>query len=226
MKRIAMAIVLCAACIGPVQEVKPQAKEPERPPAEAPRPAIISDDTSTVEYRGQAEGKSLLEVADPFGAQVEIHEGERLLSRDVAPMAVNVEVDHWYRVAARLPSGAVREKKVQARIGQVASVHFPDAPPTGPTAMAREEFKHLIDAIDREPGDAAKLAVLKTAAASSFFTTAMAGVLLEHIVHRESKLGVIPIVKDRILDKQNAYTLYQHFTYREDKAKVQEMLEH
>jgi hypothetical protein len=53
----------------------------------------------------------------------------------------------------------------------------------------------------------------------------MAGVLLEHIVHRESKLGVIPIVKDRILDKQNAYTLYQHFTYREDKAKVQEMLE-
>jgi hypothetical protein len=91
--------------------------------------------------------------------------------------------------------------------------------------MTRDEFKRLIDAIDREPGDAAKLAVLKTAAANSFFTTAMAGVLLEHIVHRESKLGVIPIVKDRILDKQNAYTLYQHFTYREDKAKVQEMLE-
>ncbi len=181
MKRIAMAIVLCAGCIGPAQEVKPQAKEPERPPPEAPRPTVIADEGSSVEYRGQAEGKSLLEVADPFGAQVEIHEGERLV--------------------------------------------IPDTPPTGPTAMTGDEFKRLIDAIDREPGDAAKLAVLKTAAASSFFTTAMAGVLLEHIVHRESKLGVIPIVKDRILDKQNAYTLYQHFTYREDKAKVQEMLE-
>jgi hypothetical protein len=226
MKRIVMALLFCAACSGPVQEVKPQPRETEKPPVEMPRPAVVADDGSTVEYRGQAEGKSLLEVADPFGAQVEIREGERLLSRDVAPMAVNVEVDHWYRVAARLPSGAVREKKVQARVGQVASVRFADAPPTGPTAMTREEFKHLIDAIDREPGDAAKLAVLKTAAANAFFTTTMAGEFLEHIVHREGKLAVIPIVKERILDKQNAYTLYQHFTYREDKAKVQEMLEH
>jgi len=225
MKRIAMALLLCAACSGPVQEVKPQPREPERPPAEAPRPVVIAEDGSTVEYRGQAEGKSILEVADPFGAQVEIREGERLVSRDVAPMAVNVEVDHWYRVAARLPSGSVREKKVQARVGQVASVRFTDTPLTGPTAMTREEFKQLIDAVDREPGDPAKLAVLKTAAASSFFTTAMAGVILEHIVHRENKLAAIPIVKDRILDKQNAYTLYQHFTYREDKTKVQEMLE-
>src|SRR5260370_42502431 len=68
MKRIAMAIVLCAGCVAPAQEVKPQAKEPERPPPEAPRPTVIADEGSSVEYRGQAEGKSLLEVADPFGA--------------------------------------------------------------------------------------------------------------------------------------------------------------
>jgi len=58
MKRIAMAIVLCAGCVAPAQEVKPQAKEPERPPPEAPRPTVIADEGSSVEYRGQAEGKS------------------------------------------------------------------------------------------------------------------------------------------------------------------------
>jgi hypothetical protein len=35
----------------------------------------------------------------------------------------------------------------------------------------------------------------------------------------------VQILKDRILDRENAFWLYQHFTYREDKAKVQEMLE-
>jgi Domain of unknown function (DUF4476) len=54
----------------------------------------------------------------------------------------------------------------------------------------------------------------------------MAGVLIDHIVHRENKLAAVPILKDRILDRENAFWLYQHFTYREDKAKVQEILEH
>jgi len=57
-------------------------------------------------------------------------------------------------------------------------------------------------------------------------TSAMAGVLIDHIVYRENKLAAVPILKDRILDRENAFWLYQHFTYREDKAKVQEILEH
>ena len=39
-------------------------------------------------------------------------------------------------------------------------------------------------------------------------------------------LAAVPLLKDRILDRENAFWLYQHFTYREDKAKVQEILEH
>ena len=65
-----------------------------------------------------------------------------------------------------------------------------------------------------------------SAAAKQWFTSAMAGVVIDHIVYRESKLAAVPILKDRILDRENAFWLYQHFTYREDKAKVQEILEH
>ena len=35
----------------------------------------------------------------------------------------------------------------------------------------------------------------------------------------------VPLIKGRILDRQNAYLLYQHFTYREDKELVRQMLE-
>ena len=92
--------------------------------------------------------------------------------------------------------------------------------------MTDKDFRTLRTALDREAGDAAKLAVLRTAAAGAFFTTAQAGQLIDRLVYRDDKLAAVPILKDRILDKQNAWQLYQHFTYREDKMKVQEMLEH
>ena len=179
-----------------------------------------------VEYRPQSEGKTLLEVASPAGARVDVHEGQALLGRDVAPMAVRAEADHWYVVAARLPTGELRETKVQTRAGQIASVHFATAAPQGPQAMSHDGFTDFVHGVDAEAGDEAKLRLLKSAAAREWFTAAMAGVLIDHIVHRENKLLAVPLLKDRILDRENAFWLYQHFTYRDDKAKVQEMLEH
>ena len=223
MKR-ALILAVAAACAAPVQQAKPT-------PAPAPQPeplppARVVEQSATVQYRAQAEGKSLVEVAAPAGARVDVREGQALLGRDVAPMTVSAEPDHWYVVEARLPSGTVRETKVQARAGQVASVHFDDTAPAGPQAMSRDAFKDFLHSLDIEAGDEAKLGLLRSAAAHEWFTSAMAGVLIDHVVHRDNKLAAVPILKDRILDKENAFWLYQHFTYREDKAKVQEMLEH
>lgn len=222
MNRIPL-LLLCCACAAKVQETRPP------PPAAAPvevKPAPVVEENVAVEYRPQSEGKTLLEVSSPSGARVDVKEGQALVGRDVAPMTVRAEADHWYVVAARLPSGAVRESKVQARAGQVASVRFVEAAPQGPQAMSREAFKDFVHNLDIEAGDEAKLRLIKSAAASQWFTAAMAGVLIDHVVHRENKLLAVPLLKDRILDKENAFWLYQHFTYREDKAKVQEMLEH
>jgi hypothetical protein len=222
MRRLAL-LFLCAACSGPAREAK---KDTPAPPPADPRPAAISDDEVAVEYRPQSEGKTLLEVASPTGARVDVREGQALIGRDVVPMTVRAEADHWYVVAARLPTGELRESKVQARAGQVAGVHFAVVAPAGPQAMSREAFKDFVHALDVEAGDQAKLHLLQSAAAREWFTAAMAGVLIDHVVHRENKLAAVPLLKDRILDRENAFWLYQHFTYREDKAKVQEMLEH
>jgi|GEM_PF-3308352 len=99
-------------------------------------------------------------------------------------------------------------------------------PPIGPQPLTHEEFHRLLNAVDQEAGDKAKLAIVGTAAAHAWFSTAQAGALIDHLVYRESKLLVVPVLKSRILDVQNEYLLYQHFTYREDKAKVEEMLAH
>jgi hypothetical protein len=225
MKKFALVLVCAAACSGPVQETrKEQAAAPA--PASSPVPSPAPTDEATVEYRAQAEGHSLIEVASPAGARVDVREGQALIGRDTVPMTVKAQPDHWYAIAARLPSGTARDVKIQARAGQVASVRFVDLAPQGPQAMSRDAFKSFVQAVDEEAGDEAKLNLIRSAAAHQWFTSAMAGVLIDHIVHRENKLAAVPILKDRILDRENAFWLYQHFTYREDKAKVQEILEH
>jgi|SRR5689334_24824749 hypothetical protein len=230
MRKLAPLFLCLAACPGQRQVVREEpapAPAPAAPPPAAPAPpaALIGEDVA-VEYRPQADGQALIEVASPAGARVDVREGEALVGRDSAPMTVKAEADHWYSIAARLPSGAAREAKVQARAGEVASLRFTDVTPQGPKAMSRDAFKDLVHALDEEAGDEAKLNLLRSAASHEWFTAAMAGVIIDHLAHRENKLSAVPVLKDRILDRENAFWLYQHFTWREDKAKVQEMLEH
>jgi hypothetical protein len=225
MKRLTLLLLCAAACTGPAQQTRKESA-PAPAPSAAVVPAPVASDEAAVEYRTQSEGHALIEVAGPAGARVDVREGQALIGRDTAPMTVKAQPDHWYAIGARLPSGTAREVKVQARAAQVASVRFIDLAPQGPQAMSREAFKAFLQAMDEEAGDQAKLNLIRSAAAHQWFTSAMAGVLIDHIVHRESKLSAVPILKDRILDRENAFWLYQHFTYREDKARVQEILEH
>ena len=122
-------LLLCLACA----TGGPQTRTPTPPPPAAEvRPAPVLEENVAVEYRPQSEGKTLLEVASPAGARVDVHEGQALVGRDLAPMTVRAEADHWYVVSARLPAGDLRETKVQARAGEIATVHFATAAPQGP----------------------------------------------------------------------------------------------
>jgi hypothetical protein len=230
--RLLALLALAAACacheVKPTPPPEPEPQPPAPPPAVVrpppePAPQVIVEEGMRLEYRPRG-GRTVVEVTEPEGAQVQAFDGPALVASDTVPLAFDAEPDHYYRLVMTLPGGAAREKKVQARPGQLLSIRVLAA--KGPQAMAEKEFRALKTALDRETGDQAKLAVLRTAATASYFTTAQAGALLDHLVYREDKLAAVPVLKDRILDKENAWQLYQHFTYREDKVKVQEMLEH
>src|SRR5205085_10144633 len=142
---------------------------------------------------------------------------------DSVEVAFDTRPDPYYRQVARMPSGAVSDKKVRARAGRLHSVRLQEA--KEPQAMSDKDFRALRKELEQERGDTVKLSLLRAAAASAYFTTAQAASLIDRLGYREDKLAAIPILKDRILDRENAWQLYQHFTYREDKMKVQEMLE-
>jgi glucose/arabinose dehydrogenase len=212
----------------PAPKPKPPPQKPKPPPpkvaqpAPEPPPVVIIEDGTRLEYRPHA-GRTVVEVTEPEGAQVQAFDGSALVADDTVPLAFDAQPDHYYRLVARFPSGAVRDKKVQAKAGRLLSVRLQEA--KEPQAMTDKDFRALRTELEHEHGDTAKLSILRTAAASGYFTTAQAASLIDRLVYREDKLAAIPILKDRILDRENAWQLYQHFTYREDKMKVQEMLE-
>jgi hypothetical protein len=240
----ALLFALVAGCPGRT-EVKPTAQEEEPPPPPLPKPkpppqkppapkppkvalpaepppVVIVEDGIRLEYRAHA-GHTVVEVTEPEGAQVQAFDGSALVADDTVPLAFDAQPDHYYRLVTRFPSGAVRDKKVQARAGRLLSVRLQEA--KEPQAMSDKDFRALRAGLEHERSDTVKLSLLRSAAASAYFTTAQAGSLIDRLAYREDKLAAIPILKDRILDRENAWQLYQHFTYREDKMKVQEMLE-
>jgi len=241
----ALLFALVAGC-HPQAEVKPTAQEEEpapppqprpKPPAQKPPapkpppkvaqpseppPVIIVEDGIRLEYRAHS-GRTVVEVTEPEGAQVQAFDGAALVADDTVPLAFDAQPDHYYRLVARFPSGAVRDKKVQARAGRLLSVRLQEA--KEPQAMSDKDFRALRTGLEHERSDTVKLTLLRSAASTAYFTTAQAGSLIDRLAYREDKLAAIPILKDRILDRENAWQLYQHFTYREDKMKVQEMLE-
>jgi Domain of unknown function (DUF4476) len=225
LRRLLASTLFCAACSEPARETRP-APRPVARAAPEPAPVLPADnDGVALAYRPQAEGRTMIEVREPDGASVRIFDGPKLVNEEIAPLAVEALADHWYRVSAHLPSGALREKKVKGQAGQVATLSFTDAGVRGPVALTPEELLRLISALDQEEGDKTRLSILETAARHAWFTSAQAGALIDHVVHRDNKLLAVPVLKDRILDKENAFLLYQHFTYRDDKARVQDLLE-
>jgi hypothetical protein len=110
---------------------------------------------------------------------------------------------------------------------RVAAPSAPAAPidPNAPQPMPVEEFRQLVHTIDlSSTGDQGKIAIIKTAAADNWFIVGEVAMLIDHVTYRQSKLDLIPILNPRITNRSEAWRLIDKFTYREDKAIVQQQL--
>src|SRR5207253_1707122 len=136
MKRALLpSLLLAAACAAP--QPKPPEKPAEaqpQPPPEKPRPpekppepqsVVIVEDGLRLEYRPH--GRTVIEVTEPEGAQVQAFDGPALVASDTVPLAFDALPDHYYRFVFQMPGGAVREKKLQARASQLLSVRVLEA---------------------------------------------------------------------------------------------------
>jgi len=150
------------------------------------------------------------------------------------PTAQVVVGDGTASVAVQFPGQAVQPPPSQVVVVQPAAQpavmhvehryshgHHPHA---NPMAMSPGDFGALKSAMQAEGFEAQRLDVLRTAASSAWFTVDQVGQLTDLFAFSKGKVEVVAVCKPRMVDPQNGYQLYSHFTFTGDKEKVRSIL--
>jgi hypothetical protein len=139
----------------------------------------------------------------------------------------------YYTFDCKLPSGAQWHQKMDAKDSRVTVVRFvagagaaqgaaPAAAEVSP--MSHAAFSTLKASVEGESFSDGKLRIIGVAASSNWFAAAQVGVLVDLLTQSSDKVRVVEALRQRIVDRQNAHTLLSHFTFSDDKSKVQRLL--
>ena len=113
---------------------------------------------------------------------------------------------------------------------QIVVVEQPAEPelppePVGPIPMAAAGFRALLSAVDGQAFSDDKLMVVRSATREAFFTTAQVKALLDAFVHSSDKVELLRVVGNRIVDRENIFTIYSSLVHSSDKEEAREILE-
>jgi hypothetical protein len=92
-------------------------------------------------------------------------------------------------------------------------------------AMVPQRFQSLLGAIDREHFSQGKLTVISQAASQSNFRVAQVEKVIRQLSFSSDKLRALELLAPRMVDRQNAFQLYDAFTFSSDKAKARAILQ-
>ena len=97
--------------------------------------------------------------------------------------------------------------------------------PMGPETVTRATFKALLGEIDGQAFSDDKLMIVRSATRNAFFSVAQVKSLLDAFVHSSDKLDLLRVVADRIVDRENIFTIYSSLVHSSDKDEAREILE-
>ncbi len=101
-------------------------------------------------------------------------------------------------------------------------------PPPGrgrPAAIPDGSFNSFLAAIDAESFSANKLNVVRQVSNAQYFRVAHVRQVIDRFSFSKDKLAAVALLKPRILDPENAFELYQAFTFSGDKDELRRLLD-
>lgn len=101
----------------------------------------------------------------------------------------------------------------------------PAAEPPAPAGMDDGAFQALVEAIKEEGFEASKLNVLESAAQENSFTVRQAGTILDLFGFSDGKLKALRSMRTRLVDRQNVFQIYKHFSFKADQDKARKILD-
>jgi len=100
----------------------------------------------------------------------------------------------------------------------------PPPPAAGPRPMDPPRFEALVGAMRREPFPDGQLRVLDTAAPGAWFTVEQVGRLVDLVTFPDRKLDVVRRTRDRLVDPEESFRLYERFTFESDRRELRKIL--
>ncbi len=196
-----------------------------------PRPPpvqVVGVDTFTLGF--ELKPQETLRLLSPEGARADIwaDDGSYLGGFDV-PCEVAAKPGQFYRVVMSLGGALVFDRKVELRRYYRSNVSFrggargPGVVLTAPQpTFAMVDFPALVEAVQAEAFSDAKLDVVRTSQGG--LTVDQLGQLVDLFSFSSEQVTVVEVCTPRLVDRQNAFKLYRHFTFEGDKQKVKALL--
>lgn len=100
----------------------------------------------------------------------------------------------------------------------------PGAPPP-PGPMDDGRFAALLQAIQAEAFSEGKIRVIQEGARSDYFLVAQLRRIIEGLTFSPDKIKAVELIAPRLLDRNNAFTLYSVFTFDSEKEQARRILE-
>jgi hypothetical protein len=85
--------------------------------------------------------------------------------------------------------------------------------------MSDESFRALVDAVNNEGFAEGKLNVIRSAAARNAFRAAQLRTIIDRLAFSATKLSALELGAPRLVDPENAFTLYEAFSFSADKSR-------
>ncbi len=102
----------------------------------------------------------------------------------------------------------------------------PQQPPPQPQVypITEQQLQSLMHAINKESFGDSKLRVLESAVSTQYFLVPQVMKILQRFSFGEDKLDAVRMLWPRVLDRENAYQLYQGFTFQGEKDELRQII--
>jgi len=178
------------------------------------------------------EGRTIIKVLEPEGAQVEIYSetSKRPIHKAEIPTQYNYASPGFYKIIVYNDKGKW-EKKIELKRGyetilyvkSLKSIEKPKEEVKRP--MSPSSFRELMNSLKNEFSSSGKLNILKEAARGNYFTSEQVVDILSVFDVEKDKLDAAKMLYPRVIDKNNFFKVYAVFKFQADKEELREWVD-
>ncbi|GEJ58652.1 DUF4476 domain-containing protein [Anaeromyxobacter diazotrophicus] len=209
------------------RELGPEPRPAPAYPAPAPAPARAA---LSIDYAQHPQGATLVAVRAPDGTPCRIADERGLVAEGGAPLTVRAHPGALYRVEILPPGRPPLTGEVAASAGQVATtwaavplLPAPPPPVAGPAPMDPDAFDGLLQSLGRGP-EVRQLERVRAAARRNYFLVNQVLDLLDAFTFGSSKLRVLELTRDRILDREHERRILERFSFPPERERARQLL--